>query len=122
MAESIRTPVLVPALLNGLARQFRAQNMVADRVAPVRDVDFEIGKYTVYGKDDLYQVDNTYAHGAIPNAITSRESEDTFSAELRVIRHSLLDRDKNPRRPGGQTRERRITNKVTLATMIGREA
>lgn len=122
MAESIRTPVLVPALLNGLARQFRAQNMIADRIAPVRDVDFEIGKYTIYGKDDLYEVDNTYAHGAIPNAITSRESEDTFSTELRVIRHSVLDRDKNPRRPGGQGRERRATNKVTLATMIAREA
>lgn len=119
--ESIRTPVLVPALLNGVARAFRAQNMVADKVAPVRDVDAELGKYTIYGKDDLYEVDNTYAHGAIPNAITSRESEDTFGTEIRVIRHALLDRDKNPKRPGGQTRERRITTKVTLATQIARE-
>jgi hypothetical protein len=122
MAESIRTPVLVPALLQGVARAFRGQNLVADKVAPVRTVDFEIGKYVVYGKDDLYQVDNTYAHGAIPNAITSRESEDTFSAEMRVLRHALLDRDKNPARPGGQTRERRVTTKVTYATQIAREA
>lgn len=121
MPESIRTPVLVPPLLNGVARSFRPQQMVADLVAPVREVEFEIGKYTIYGKDDLYGVDNTYAHGSIPNAITSRESEDTFSTEIRVIRHALLDRDKNPKRPGGTTRERRITSKVTLATYISRE-
>ena len=119
MPETIRTPVLVPALLQGIAREFRGQQLVADEVAPVRRVDEELGKYTIYGKDDLYEVDNTYAAGAIPNAIISRESEDTFNTEMRVIRHGLLDRDKN--RPNGATRRNRITTKVTLATQIARE-
>lgn len=121
MPESIRTPVLVPALLQGIARSFRGQQLVADEIAPVRDVEVETGKYTVYGKDDLYEVDTTYSHGSIPNAITSRESEDTFNTELRVIRHPLLDRDQDPNRPGGSKRKRRITTRVTLATQIGRE-
>lgn len=121
MAESIRTPVRTPALLQGVARAFRAPQMVADIVAPVRTVDDDMGKYTIYGRDDLYEVDNTYAHGSVPNAITSRESEDQFATELRVIRHALLDKDRNPIRPGGSTRERRVTTKVTLATQIGRE-
>lgn len=120
--ESIRTPAITPPYLQEIARQFRAQNMVADLVAPVRDVTFESGKYTVFGKDDLYQTDNTYAHGAIPNAISSAESEDTFNTELRVIRHALLDKDTDPNRPNGRVRERRITSKVTLSTLINREA
>ena len=122
MAESIRTPVLVPALLNGVAREFKGQQLVADQVAPPLPVDVELGKYTVYGKDNLYTVNNTYAHGAIPNAITSRESEDNFNTQLRVIRHPLLDRDTDPNRPGGAGRRRRVTVKVTLATQIAREA
>lgn len=121
-AESVRSPVLVPALLNGVARMFQGQQLVADLVAPVRDVDQELGKYTIYGKDDLYEPDNTYAHGAIPNAISSRESEDTFNTELRVIRHGLLDKDRTATsRPSNSTRERRVTTKVTLATQIARE-
>jgi hypothetical protein len=122
MAESIRVPVITPPYLQEVARQFRAQNLVADEVAPVRDAAFESGKYSVFGRDDLYQVDTTYSHGSIPNAITSRESEDTFNTELRVIRHQLLRKDTDPARPNGPKRERRITAKVTLATLIGREA
>jgi hypothetical protein len=121
MAESIRVPVITPPYLQEIARQFRGQNLVADEVAPVRTVDFETGKYTVFGRDDLYEVDTTYAHGAIPNAITSRESEDNFVTELRVIRHNLLRKDTDPNRPNGRQRERRVTAKTTLAVQIGRE-
>jgi hypothetical protein len=105
-----------------VSRAFKTPQMVADRVAPPAKVDYETGKYTVYGQDDFYTVDNTYAHGAIPNEITSTESEDTFTTQLRVIRHPLLDRDKDPNRPNGRNRERRYTNKVTMATQIAREA
>lgn len=119
MAESPRTPVRTPVQLQGIAREFRAQQMVADEVAPPRTVDEETGKYTVYGRDDLYEVDNTWRPGAIPNAISSRESEDTYATEMRVIRHALHDRDAN--RSDGVTRRNRITTKVTLATWIGRE-
>lgn len=121
MPETIHSPVRTPPVLQGVARAFRGQQLVADIVAPVRDVDDEIGKYTIYGLDDLYEPDNTYAHGSIPNAITTRESEDQFATELRVIRHGLLDKDRNPIRPGGTTRARRVTTRVTLATQIARE-
>jgi hypothetical protein len=121
LAEGSRTPVRTPPVLQGVAREFKGQQLVADEVAPVRPVDDEMGKYQIFGKDDLYEVDNTYRAGAIPNAITSRESEDTFNTELRVIRHPLLDESTDPKRPGGSTRERRVTTKVTLATQIARE-
>jgi hypothetical protein len=122
MAESVRVPATVPPYLQEFARQFRGQNLVADEVAPVVDATDQSGKYTVYGRDDLYQVDTTYSHGSIPNAITSRESEDTFNTELRVIRHALLNRDTDPVRPGNRRRERKVTGKTTRAIQIGREA
>jgi hypothetical protein len=121
MPETIHQPVQAPALLQGIARTFRDQQFVGDEVAPVRDADFETGKYTEYGRDDLYEVDTTYSHGSVPNAITSREAENTFVTELRVIRHPLLDKDTNPRRPGGGRRRLRVTAKVTKATWIARE-
>jgi hypothetical protein len=122
MPEQITAPVVTPPYLQAIARAFRQPQMVADEVAPVIDADTETGKYTVYGQDDLYTVDNTYSHGSIPNEITSTESEDTYTTQLRVIRHPLLDRDTDPKRPNGRTRERRYTNKVTMATQIAREA
>jgi hypothetical protein len=122
MPEQITVPIVTPPYLQAVSRAFKTPQMVADRVAPPSKVDYETGKYTVYGQDDFYTVDNTYAHGAIPNSITSTESEDTFTTQLRVIRHPLLDRDKDPNRPNGRNRERRYTNKVTMATQIAREA
>lgn len=121
MAEGLRTPTIAPLWMQNIAREFRQPQLIADEIAPVTTVDKESGKYTVFGKDNLYVVDNTYAHGAIPNAISSRESEDTFNTEMRVLRHSLLDRDVDPNRPNGNTRRRRVTTKVTLATQIARE-
>jgi hypothetical protein len=121
MAEGLRNPVITPLWMQSIAREFRQPQLIADELAPVSPVDMESGKYSIFGKDNLYTVDNTYAHGAIPNAISSRESEDTFNTELRVLRHSLLDRDVDPNRPNGNTRKRRVTTKVTLATQIARE-
>jgi hypothetical protein len=122
MPEQVTVPVITPPYLQQVSRAFRTPQMVADRVAPPQRVDSETGKYTIFGQDDFYTVDNTYAHGSIPNEITSRESEDTYATELRVIRHPLLDRDRDPNRPNGRNRERRYTNKVTMATQIAREA
>jgi hypothetical protein len=122
MAEGLRAPVITPQWMQNIAREFRQPQLIADEIAPVTSVDMESGKYSVFGVDNLYTVDNTYAHGAIPNAISSRESEDTFNTEMRVIRHPLLDRDTDPNRPNGRTRQRRVTTKVTLATQIAREA
>lgn len=120
MAESIRTPVFTPPQLQVIAREFRGQQLVADQVAPPLPVDTESGKYVIYGKDDLYTVDNTWAAGAIPNAITSRESEDTYNTEMRVLRHAFLDKDMLP--PYGERRRARTTTRVALATQIAREA
>src|SRR5262245_62075446 len=118
MPETSTVPFNNP-MLTGIAREFKQPQLIADVIAPPRSMPEEVGRYTVYGVDDTYVVDNTYAHGGIPNAIVSKESQDAFVTELRVLRHAFLDREKV--RPDSADRRRRYTRKVTLATLVARE-
>lgn len=109
-----------PAFLQGVALGFRAPQMVADLVAPRLRVGKQSDKYRKFGKDGFYEHDATWAPGAIPNVIKTEWSEDTFFAELRKLRHPLLDHEVINADEGLDLRVR-YTERTTMAVQIARE-
>lgn len=109
-----------PAFLQGVALGFRTPQMIADVVAPRLRVGKQSDKYRKWGKDGFYEADATWAPGAIPNIIKTEWSEDQFFAELRKLRHPLLDHEVINADAGLDLRMR-YTERVTMALQIARE-
>ena len=120
MPPNLIERVHTPAFLQGIALNFPTPQLIADRVAPRRRVNKQSDKYRKFGKDALYQYESTWAPGAIPNAIKTELSEDQYFAELRKLRHQLLDTE--VRNADNDIDLRTLyTERVTAAIRIARE-
>lgn len=108
--------------LTELALRFPTPMLLADRLAPRVRVKKQSDKYRKFGKDAFYNPgDNTWAPGAIPNAIRSELSEDQYFALGRKLRHPLLQSELNNSDDDLDLRTT-YTERVTLAMRIAREA
>jgi len=116
LVERVHTPVF----LQGIALGFQTPQFLADRLAPRVTVAKQSDKYRKFGKDGMYQYESTWSPGAIPNAIKSEISDDTFFAKIRKLRHQLLDAEIH-NVDDLELREL-YTERTTLALRIAREA
>lgn len=108
--------------LTDLALRFPTPQLLADRLAPRVRVRKQTDKYRKFGKDAFYNTgDNTWAPGAIPNAIRTELSEDQYFALPRKLRHPLLQAELNNQDDDLNLRTT-YTERVTLAMRIAREA
>jgi hypothetical protein len=108
--------------LTDLALRFPTPQLLADRLAPRVPVRKQTDKYRKFGKDAFYQPgDNTWAPGAIPNAIRTELSEDQYFALPRKLRHPLLQAELNNADDDLDLRAL-YTERTTLAMRIAREA
>lgn len=121
MPSNLIERVHTPAFLQGIALRFASPQLVADRLAPRRRVNKQSDKYRKFGKDALYQYEASWAPGAIPNAIKTEFSEDSYFAMIRKLRHQLLDTE--VRNADDDLDLRNLyTERVMLALRIAREA
>lgn len=120
MADNVIERVHTPAFLQGVAMRFRGPQLIADQIAPRVHVGKQSNKYRKFGKDSMYEVESTWAPGAIPNAIKTEMSEDSYYAAIRKLRHPLLDSE--VRNSDGEIDLRTTyTERVTWALQIARE-
>jgi hypothetical protein len=112
--------VHTPAFLQGVAVNFKKPDLIADRVAPRKRVDKQTNYYHVFGKDAYNTYDSTWAPGAIPNVIKTEMSKDQYFAQIRKLRHPLLDAELVN---SDQDFDLRVlyTERATYATMLARE-
>ena len=121
MASNLVERVHTPAFMQGIALNFRTPQFIADKISPRTRVTKQSDKYRRFGKDGLYAVENTWAPGAIPNAITTELSDDTYYALIRKLRHQLLDSELNNQDDDLDLRTM-YTERTTLAMRVSREA
>jgi hypothetical protein len=93
LASDIVTRAHTPVFLQNVSLGFTNRQMVADRVSPVITVKNQADKYRIFGKNRLLTGEARWAPGTIPNSITTRWSEDSYSADIRKLRHPLLDQE-----------------------------
>jgi hypothetical protein len=82
-----------PVFLQNVSIGFTNRAMIADRVSPIVPVKNQSDKYRVFGKNRFMTGEARWAPGTIPNSITTRWSEDSYNADIRKIRHALLDQE-----------------------------
>lgn len=91
LASDRVTRAHTPVFMQGIALGFTNRAMIADRVSPVITVKNQADKYRVFGKNRFMTGEARWAPGTIPNAIQTRWSEDSYNADIRKLRHPLLD-------------------------------
>lgn len=91
LASDRVTRAHTPAFMQGISLGFTNRAMIADKVSPVVTVKNHSDKYRVFGKNRFLTTEARWAPGTIPNAIESRWSEDSYLADIRKLRHPLLD-------------------------------
>lgn len=121
MPSNLIERVHTPAFLQGIALGFPTPLFLADRLAPRTPVTKQSDKYRKFGKDGMYQYEATWAPGSIPNAIKSELSDDSYFAQIRKLRHPLLDSEVNNADDDLPLRTL-YTERTTLALRIAREA
>lgn len=122
MPSNLIERVHTVGFLTDLALRFPTPQFLADRLAPRVKVKKQTDKYRKFGKDAFYQPgDNTWAPGAIPNAIRTELSEDTYFAQARKLRHALLDSEMN-NQDDDLDLKTTYGERVTLAMRVAREA
>jgi hypothetical protein len=119
MADRI-SRAITPQFLQGVALGFQNRDLVADRVSPIIQVNKDRGLYRVFGKNELLVHEARWAYGAIPNAIETRWSSDTYFSEPRKLRIKLLDAEVRNADSDLDLR-RNYTRTVTNAILIARE-
>jgi hypothetical protein len=127
MPDNLIERVHQPAFLTDLALRFPTPEFLADILSPRKTVRKQSNKYRKFGKDTMYQVDSTWAPGAIPNAVRTELSTDTYFAEERKLRHPLLDSEVNnedddldlvTEYTGTTTRAMRIAREARVAALF----
>lgn len=121
MPDSLIERVHQATFLTNLALQFPTPEFIADIVSPRIVVGKQSNKYRKFGKDTFYQVDSTWSPGAIPNAVKTELSSDSYFAEERKLRHPLLDSELTNEDADLNLRTM-YTETVTRVVRIAREA
>lgn len=121
LASDRVTRAHTPAFLQNVSIGFTNRAMIADRVSPVIPVEKQSDKYRVFGKNGFMTTESRWAPGTIPNAIETRWSEDTYNADIRKLRHPLLDAEL-ANEDGDINIRTRYTETVTNAIIVSREA
>lgn len=120
MPDNLIERVHTNSFLTDLALRFPTPEFLADTLSPRKVVKKQSNKYRKFGKDTFYQIDSTWSPGAIPNAVRTELSSDTYNAEERKLRHPLLDSElANVDELDLKTE---YTETVTRAIRIAREA
>lgn len=86
--------VHTPVYLQRLTLGFSNREYIADRVNPRVPVGKQSDKYRIWGKNRLIVHKADWAPGAIPNAIETRWSEDTYYATIRKLRSPVYDAER----------------------------
>lgn len=121
MPDNLIERIHQPSFLTDIALRFPTPEFLADTLSPRKVVKKQSNKYRIFGKDTFYQVDSTWSPGAIPNAIKTELSTDTYFAEERKLRHPLLDSELANEDDGLDLRTE-YTETTTKAMRIAREA
>lgn len=114
------TRVHTPVFLQNVSIGFTNRSMIADRVSPIITVKKQSDKYRIFGKNTQQTTESRWTPGSIPNKITMRWSEDSYSADIRKLRIDLLDQERNNADSDLQL-ETTYTETVTNAIVISRE-
>jgi hypothetical protein len=121
MPDNLIERVHQPSFLTDIALRFPTPEFLADILSPRKVVKKQSNKYRKFGKDTFYQVDSSWSPGAIPNAIKTELSTDTYFAEERKLRHPLLDSELRNEDDDLDLRTE-YTETTTKAMRIAREA